>query len=363
VAGKKVSQVVIGSSANPGYRDFWIAAEILKDKQIDPEVSLDINPSSRQTIQNLSIHGNMADLIGSGARFHQTGCMGCIGMGQSPATGQISLRTMPRNFPGRSGTVDDQVYLCSPETAVASALTGKITVPKDLENLYKMKYPKFKELKSSAHDGSFIIPPTKEKNNMELSMGPNIKSLPEFGPLLNEFQVPVLLKMGDNISTDEILKAGAEVLPLRSNIPEISKYTYKMISNNYYNKSMSHTEGHVVVAGDNYAQGSSREHAAIAPRFLGQCAVIAKSYARIGWQNLINFGIIPFEFEDPDDYGKISDGDKLSFKNVRNAIASKERIRLLNKSTGEAISLRTTLSDRQTTIILAGGVINHLRAN
>jgi len=360
VADKTVSQVVIGSSANPGYRDFWVVAESLKGKQVSPELSLDINPSSRQTIQSLTSQGNMADLIASGARFHQTGCMGCIGMGQSPATGQISLRTMPRNFPGRSGTVDDQVYLCSPETAVASALTGKITVPSDLKDLYDMKYPEFKEPEQVHTSGTMITPPSSEKGG-KLVMGPNIKPIPEFEKLSDNLEIPVILKMGDNVSTDEILKAGAEVLPLRSNIPEISKYAYSAISSTFHERAKAHTEGHVVVAGENYAQGSSREHAALAPRYLGQRAVIAKSYARIGWQNLINFGIIPFEFEDSADYDSISDGDSLAFTNLREAIPSGLVIEVVNETKSKNIKVKTSISSRQAEILLVGGVINYLK--
>ncbi|MEQ8240991.1 MAG: aconitate hydratase [Cyclobacteriaceae bacterium] len=360
VADKSVSQVVIGSSANPGYRDFWVVAESLKGKQVSPELSLDINPSSRQTIQSLASRGNMADLIASGARFHQTGCMGCIGMGQSPATGQISLRTMPRNFPGRSGTVDDQVYLCSPETAVASALTGKITVPSDLNDLFGMKYPAFEEPEQVHTSGTMITPPSAEKGG-KLVMGPNIQPIPEFPQLSDHFEITVILKMGDNISTDEILKAGAEVLPLRSNIPEISKYAYSELSSTFYERAKAHTDGHVVVAGDNYAQGSSREHAALAPRYLGQRAVIAKSYARIGWQNLVNFGIIPFEFEDPTDYDSISDGDSLVFKDVREAIASGSAVKVTNETTSKNIPVKTSISNRQAEILLLGGVINYLK--
>jgi len=359
VEGKEVSQVVVGSSANPGYRDFWIVSEMIKDHEIDAEVSLDINPSSRQTILNLSANNNMQNLMEAGARFHQTGCMGCIGMGQSPASGEISLRTMPRNFPGRSGTKDDQVYLCSPETAAASALTGKITVPTDLEEIYGMKYPKFKEPEKFQTKASLIMRP--QKNEEKLKMGPNIKPIPDFNKLQSEFEVPVILKMGDNISTDEILKAGSEVLPLRSNIPEISKYAFSVISDNYYDESLAHKEGHIVVAGENYAQGSSREHAALAPRFLGQKAVIAKSYARIGWQNLINFGIVPFEFVNADDYEQIDEQDVLSIKNVRQAIADGHAIEVNNITKNKSFEVITSASDRQVDILLAGGAINYFK--
>lgn len=357
VAGREVSQVVIGSSANPGYRDFWMASQMVKDKQIPADVSFDVNPSSRQTIQTLTSNGAMGDLMGSGARFHQTGCMGCIGMGQAPASGKISLRTMPRNFPGRSGTKDDQVYLCSPETAAASALMGKITDPRTLD----FDYPIFEEPKEVKSGLTVIFPPKGDKSKTKLEMGPNIKPIPKFGRLECEFQLPVLLKMGDNISTDEILKAGAEVLPLRSNIPAISKYAYQALSNDFYKRAKLNGEGHIVVAGENYAQGSSREHAALVPRYLGQKAVIAKSYARIGWQNLVNFGIIPFEFEDPSDYHDIDENDVVLFTDLREAIMSDKPILVKNITINREIPVKTRLSNRQMRVLLAGGVINDLK--
>jgi len=268
VRGRPVAQVVIGSSANPGLRDFWIVSQILKDQIVSPSVSFDVNPSSRQVLENLIEMKVLKDLVSAGARIHQSGCMGCIGMGQAPATNTISLRTMPRNFRGRSGTLDDQVYLCSPETATAAALTGEITDPRDLEKLLGIFYPNWKEPKSIKINDKLLIQPSMEK--FELKKGPNIKTLPEFEPLQDIIEVPILLKMKDDISTDEILKAGADVLPLRSNLPEISKYTYYIIDQKFYDravKNQKHFEGFCVVAGENYAQGSSREHAALAPKF------------------------------------------------------------------------------------------------
>jgi len=364
VSGKPVSQVVIGSSANPGPRDFWIVSEIIKDQDINAEVSFDINPSSRQVIQNMASEGSLANLVQAGARFHQSGCMGCIGMGQAPATGQISLRTMPRNFPGRSGTIDDQVYLCSPETAAAAAITGKITDPRELESLIKLKYPKYEEPKKILVNTQMLIAPKKERDNIKLNKGPNIKSIPDFDELPETIELPVVLKMGNNISTDEILKAGTEVLPLRSNIPEISKYAFQVIDGNFYERSqacMDSHGGHIVIAGENYAQGSSREHAALAPRYLGQKAVIAKSYARIGWQNLINFGIVPFEFEDIGDFDKISKMDNLKIEGLRQSIKELKPVTAINTNTGDRIKLTYNISERQRDLLLAGGVINHLR--
>ena len=278
---------MVGSSANPGLRDFWMVSSIVKGKTVPPEVSLDINPSSRQKIIELGKMDAISGLIQSGARFHQTGCMGCIGMGQAPATNTISLRTMPRNFPGRSGTADDRVYLCSPETAAVSALNGRITDP--VEYGKNMEYPHYREPEKASVFSMMLIPPGKDGREEELVKGPNIKTLPDLMETQDSFAVPVLLKMGDNVSTDEILKAGAEVLPLRSNIDAISRYAYQPLDGDFYRKAgqaMESHGGHVVVAGQNYAQGSSREHAALAPRYLGQRAVLAKSYARIGMQNM-----------------------------------------------------------------------------
>lgn len=366
VEGKSISQVVIGSSANPGLRDFWMAGAIVKDKSISPDVSFDINPTSRQIIQNMIDNGAFANLIKAGGRFHQSGCMGCIGMGQAPASGTISLRTMPRNFPDRSGTKDDQVHLCSPETAAASALTGKITDPRDMEKLFNMKYPEFVAPEIDIINTDMLIAPPENEQELALKKGPNIKALPHIEPLNDTYEIPVVLKMGDNISTDEILKAGAEVLPFRSNIPEISKYSYTVIDETFYDRAMEAKNqhgGHIVVAGDNYAQGSSREHAAIAPKYLGQIAVVAKSYARIAWQNLVNFGILPLEFVATSDYDKIHQGAMVSFKNLLEDVKNNNPIRLIvsYENKVEEILTKHSMSERQINLILKGGIINDFK--
>ena len=367
VEGKPISQVVMGSSANPGLRDFWIASAIVKDNSIHPDVSFDVNPTSRQIMQNMIENKAFGNLIKAGARFHQSGCMGCIGMGQAPASGTISLRTMPRNFPDRSGTKDDQVHLCSPETAAASALLGKITDPRNLEKEFNMKYPKFEYPTYEIINTDMLVAPVEDHQSVELVKGDNIQSLPEITKLQASYKVPVLLKMGDNISTDEILKAGAEVLPLRSNLPEISKYSFIVIDDTFYDRALESKEshgGHVVVAGDNYAQGSSREHAALAPKYLGQVAVIAKSYARIAWQNLVNFGILPLEFINESDYDKIGQGDVVELKDVVNSVKSNEDITvIIHKSDGNSESIKTkhTLSDRQIKVLVKGGIINDFK--
>lgn len=367
VEGLEIGQVVIGSSANPGVRDFWVAGAIVDGKATREEVSFDINPTSRQVIQNLIENKGFEKLIAAGARFHQSGCMGCIGMGQAPASDTISLRTMPRNFPSRSGTEDDQVYLCSPETAAASALTGKITDPRDLEKLYDMRYPKYEYPEKELINTMMLVKPPEDGSKVELKKGPNIKSLPYIEPLRESCDIPVLLKMGDNVSTDEILRAGAEVLPFRSNLPEISKFSYSVIDDTFYGRALKAKEqygGHIVVAKDNYAQGSSREHAALAPKYLGQIAVIANSYARIAWQNLVNFGILPLEFIDIADYDKIEQGDDVSLLNLREDVKNRNNIKVvISKGDGQRIEIETkhSMSDRQIQVLLKGGIINEFK--
>lgn len=369
VAGLEIGQVVIGSSANPGVRDFWVVGAIVEGKAAKENVSFDVNPTSRQVIQNLIANKGFERLISAGARFHQSGCMGCIGMGQAPASDSISLRTMPRNFPSRSGTEDDQVYLCSPETAAASVLTGKITDPRDLEKLYDMKYPRYEYPEKELINTMMLVAPLEDGSQVELKRGPNIKALPTIKPLNDSYEVPVLLKMGDNISTDEILRAGAEVLPFRSNLPEISKFSFSVIDPTFYDRAQESKEkygGHIVIAKDNYAQGSSREHAALAPKYLGQVAVIAHSYARIAWQNLVNFGILPLEFINKEDYDKIEQDDIVSFINLKEDVEKKNNIKIkITKAAGKdpvEIETKHSMSVRQIQILLKGGIINEFKS-
>ena len=357
VAGESVSQVVVGSSANPGLRDFAVVAEILEGHQADPGVSVDINPTSREVLADLISGGWLGSLVGSGARIHQSGCMGCIGMGQAPASGRNSLRTMPRNFPGRSGTEEDAVWLCSPETAAAAALTGQITDPRTLEQSHDMTYPRptLPEQYAQIHD--MLIPPlpAEEAQAVELVKGPNISSLPDFEPVEDRLAVPALLVMGDDVSTDEILPAGSQVLPFRSNIPRISDFAFTRIDQDYPTRARETEGGHVVVAGKNYGQGSSREHAVIAPRHLGLKAVIAVSFARIHWQNLANFGIVPLEFEDPADLAQICVGDEVVLEAVHGALRAGGS---LSARIGDReVPLRHRLSQRQVDMVLAGGRI------
>jgi len=358
VAGEDIYQAYIGSSANPGLRDFGIAALIVEGRQAHNRVSLDINPTSRQILENLVEMGLLAKLIRAGARIHQAGCNGCIGMGQAPATGQISLRTTPRNFPGRSGTREDAVFLCSPETAVASAITGVITDPRTLD----MPYPQFQEPETLVINQQMLLPPADEGVSIELVKGPNIKPLPLFKALSETIEGPALMVVGDNVSTDEIMPAGARVLPFRSNIPEISKFVFAQLDESYYERAMAYQEtGHLIVAGDNYGQGSSREHATLAPRYLGLQAVIARSFARIHWQNLINFGVLPLTFIQPDDLDHIEQGDVLIVPNVPQAIRAGKQVMVLNRTQTQTYLTEHALSARQVEILLAGGLINHFR--
>ena len=320
VAGLEIYQSYVGSSANPGYRDFAVAAEIVKGRQVHERVSFDINPTSRQILENLVKQGHLLSLLHAGARIHQAGCNGCIGMGQAPATEKISLRTVPRNFPGRSGTREDKVYLASPETAAASALSGVITDPRDLE----MEYPTVQDPENPELNTEMLVPPLdpEEARQIQLKKGPNIASLPEFDPLPDDFEIPVLLKVADDISTDAILPAGVRVLPYRSNIPRISEFVFGTVDATYHERAMQVRDkgGHAVIGGDNYGQGSSREHAALAPRYLGLRVVIAKDFARIHWQNLVNFGILPLTFENKSDYEWIEQGNTLKLANLRQRI-------------------------------------------
>jgi aconitate hydratase len=358
VTGKEIYQAYIGSSANPGLRDFAIPALMVERRQASERVSLDINPTSRQILENLVSLGLLEKLIHAGARIHQAGCGGCIGMGQAPATGRISLRTVPRNFPGRSGTQDDQVYLCSPETATASALTGVITDPRDL----KMAYPRFAEPKKILINTEMLIAPTEHDATVELQKGPNIKPLPPFDPLPENFEGPVLIKVADDISTDEIMPAGARVLPDRSNIEQISKFVFNPVDQRFYDRAASRRQQpFFVVAGDNYGQGSSREHAAIAPRYLGLRAVIAKSFARIHWQNLINFGILPLTFSQPADQDAIDADDTLVISNARQSLMQNAQLKLFNKTKNQPIGVSYALTDRQIQMILEGSLINVVR--
>jgi len=358
VAGEPIYQAYIGSSANPGLRDFAVPAMMVKGRQVHEGVSFDINPTSRQVLENLVELGHLTDLLNAGARLHQTGCNGCIGMGQAPATNQISLRTVPRNFAGRSGTSEDKVCLCSPETATASALTGVITDPRDLE----MDYPVFDEHSTFYVQDRNIRPPAQHPELSVVEKGPNISTLPTFDGLPDSLEAPVLLKVGDDISTDDILPAGSEILPFRSNIPVISEFTYTRLDSTYPERAKQHQDsGSLIVGGENYGQGSSREHAALAPRYLGVRVVIAKSYSRIHWQNLCSFGVLPLRFVAPESYDSIEQNDDLALPGLVEALKSGDKIVAENARTGERHELTHDLSERQIRMIIAGGLLNMMR--
>jgi aconitate hydratase len=362
VAGEPVGQVVIGSSANPGLRDFAIAARMVDGRQTDDAVSFDVNPSSREILSDLTRWGGTFSLIAAGARIHQAGCMGCIGMGQAPAPGTNSLRTFPRNFPGRSGGgADDQVWLCSPETAAASALTGVITDPRELAEKLGLEWGDLGLPEEATVNTAMLSEPPSEADarDVDLVKGPNISGLPEFDRFPDEFEIPILLKVGDDISTDDISPAGAAALPYRSNIPKLAQFAFVRIDEDYpANAEAIKESGHAIVGGDNYGQGSSREHAAIGPRYLGLRVVIAKSFARIHWQNLANFGILALEFADDADYDALEQGATLSFSGVHDALRGGSEISATVD--GTEYTFRHQLSERQVSMVLAGGLIREI---
>ncbi len=360
VAGTPIYQAYIGSSANPGLRDFAVSAALVKGHQIAHGVSFDVNPTSRQLLENLVEMDLLLPLLHSGARLHQAGCNGCIGMGQAPATGRPSLRTTPRNFPGRSGSREDSVYLCSPETATASALTGVITDPRDLPDRLGIAYPAYEDPADYIVNDSMLEAPlpVEEAREIELVKGPNIAALPDFEGVPDELEVPVLLKVADNVSTDEIMPAGQRVLPFRSNIPKISEFVFSQVDETYVERARElDPPDHAVIGGDNYGQGSSREHAVIAPRYLGLRVVIVKSYARIHWQNLANFGVLGLEFADPADYDRIERDDVLRLSGLHSALRKSREVEAANATKNESYTLCHRLSPRQLDMLLAGGLI------
>jgi aconitate hydratase len=357
VAGEEVTQVLIGSSANPGLRDFEVVAHMVAGRQTHDGVSFDVNPTSRQTLEALARSGAVATLVAAGARLNQAGCLGCIGVGQAPATDAISLRTVPRNFPGRSGTRDDKVFLCSPETAAAAALTGRITDPRELD----MDYPRIEPPPEQIVNTRMLTEPSPEPER-ELRKGPNIALVPDIEPVRDRIEAPVLLALGDDISTDEIMPAG-RALGLRSNIPELARFAFAQIEEGFHDRALEIRDetGFIVVGGDNYGQGSSREHGALVPAYLGLRAVIAKAFARIHGQNLVNFGVLPLLFSDPEDHGAIEAGDVLRIEGVREAVEARDPIEVVNVTRERSFHVRHDLSDRQVRIVLAGGLINEFR--
>lgn len=367
VAGRPITQAYLGSSANPGYRDFAVPAQILKalGTQVHPGVSLDVNPTSRQILENLTVHGHILGLLHAGARLHQAGCNGCIGMGQAPATDGISLRTVPRNFPGRSGTREDHVYLCSPETATASAVTGCITDPRDLERQFDITYPPVSEPEELILNSEMLLPPPphEKARKVALRKGPNIAPIPRMDEFPDVLEIPVLLQVGDDLSTDEVLPAGTRVLPYRSNIPKISRFAFQPVDETYHDRALEVRDqgGHAIVGGRNYGQGSSREHAALAPRYLGLRVVLAKDFARIHWQNLVNFGVLPLSFTQEGDYDEIDQDDLLRLVHLRQAMESGDELEIHNATKNRSMTARHHLSQRQVEVLLKGGSINWMK--
>jgi len=357
VAGTPVDQAIVGSSVNSSFRDLEVTARILEGRRVHPRVSFHINPGSRQVLENVIAKGGGTALLRAGSVLNEPGCLGCIGMGQAPGTGQVSLRTFPRNFPGRSGTVDDKVYLCSPETAAAAALTGEITDPRDLGR--EMTYPRVRDPRRYLVDEGSILAPTEEGRTTEIVRGPNIRPFPELEPLPATLEATVALVVGDNISTDGIMPAGARVLPLRSNIEAISQFVFHLIDPEFPARCAK-LGAVVVVGGENYGQGSSREHAAIAPRYLGVRAKLAVSFARIHHANLCNFGIIPLTFADPADRDRLRPGVKLVFPELRARIEGGDS-EIPVTAPGGIFNTRLAVSDRQRRALLAGGALNLVR--
>ncbi len=356
IEGIKVDQVAIGSCTNSSLRDLMVVAEMLKGKTVHPSVSLVISPGSRQVLEMISRNGALADLVAAGGRILESACGPCIGMGQAPRTGAVSVRTFNRNFEGRSGTKSARVYLAGPETAAAAAITGEITDPRRLG-----APPAFTAPQHYITDDRMIIPPSEHPEAVEIVRGPNIKPLPEIAPLPETVSGTVLLKVGDNITTDDIMPAGAKILPLRSNIPAISEHVFGAIDPEFPSRARQHGGG-AVVGGENYGQGSSREHAALAPRYLGVKAVIAKSFARIHRQNLINFGILPLQLVRPQDYDKMSALDEIEIAGVAEALREGRRVlELADKTSGATISVTHDLSPREAEVVLAGGKLNWIR--
>ena len=352
--GLPVEQVLIGSCANSSLRDLLITAQALKGRRVHPRVSLEINPGSRQVLENLILAGGLLPLIEAGARVMPPGCWGCIGMGQAPPTNAVSVRTFPRNFPGRSGTKDDKVYLASPETAVAAAIFGELRDPRELGD-----YPRVAEPRRLVVGGATVIPPPPPGAAGEVVRGPNIVPFPRLTPLPETWRGEVWLKVGDNVTTDDIMPAGSQVLPLRSNLPAISQFAFSRLDPEFPKRVQGKGEG-AVVGGENYGQGSSREHAALAPRYLGVRVKLVKSFARIHLANLINFGILPLTFENPGDYDLLSQGQTLELPGVKQLIIDgAERLPL--KAGDKEIWVRVDLSERQRKLLAVGGALNLAR--
>ena len=357
VGNMKIDQVCIGSCTNSSLLDMLKVAHILKGKTVHPDVSLSIAPGSKQVLNMLAKNGALSIMIDAGARILESACGPCIGMGQSPNSKGISLRTFNRNFEGRSGTKDGQVYLVSPELAAISAINGFLTDPREIGEMPEFKLPEMFDI-----NDNMIVPPVEEKDmeNVEVLRGPNIKPFPVSEPVWDKIEAECSLKVGDNITTDHIMPAGAKILPLRSNIPAISKHCFTVCDETFPERAEKLSKS-IIVGGANYGQGSSREHAALAPLYLGVKAVLVKSFARIHRSNLINTGILPLTFVNEADYDKISQGDTLVMENIKDAVLNGKDILVKNVTTGDEILCKCELSSRAKDIILAGGLLNYTR--
>lgn len=359
VAGTKVDQVIVGSSVNSSFRDLMTVCKMLEGRRVAQGVSFHANPGSRQVLENVAQQGGVLMLLMAGVNIHQSGCLGCIGMGQAPGSGQVSLRTFPRNFPGRSGTKDDKVYLCSPETAAASGLHGVITDPRNVGKL--MAWPAVQNPSRYLVDDSSIINPLPQEEAAQVALvtGPNIVPFPTFPALPDTLRATVVFKVGDNITTDHIMPAGNKILPLRSNIPAISRHVFEQLDPTFAERAEALGDV-VVVGGENYGQGSSREHAALAPRYLGVRAKLAKSFARIHKANLVNFGILPLVFKDPADYDAIQPGDEVVCSGLRQVLQSDVSEFVVQVGTRQ-IPVLLEVSERQRHELLAGGTLNAVK--
>lgn len=355
----RADQVCIGSCTNSSLMDMLKVAAILKGKTAAPSVSLTVSPGSRQVLCMLAQNGALADMLGAGARILESACGPCIGMGQSPCSAGVSLRTFNRNFEGRSGTADAGIYLVSPETAAVSALTGVLTDPRELGEPPRITMPKHFLI----NDNMTEAPASpKEAENLQIVYGPNIRPFPSAAPLPKDIEAAAVLKVGDDITTDHIMPAGAKILPYRSNIPRLSQFCFTVCDKGFPERCRKEGGG-IILAGANYGQGSSREHAALAPLYLGIRAVIAKSFARIHRANLINAGILPLCFADRNDYDRLRQGDRLRLAGIREAVEYSRPVTLTDLDTGGKFALKAGFSKRQGAILLAGGLLNYTKEN
>jgi aconitate hydratase len=354
VAGTAVDQVAVGSCTNSSYADLMTVAEMLKGRKVHPRVNLVVSPGSKQVFQMIARNGALAELIAAGARILESSCGPCAGLGQVPPSGGVSVRSFNRNFPGRSGGTDNKVYLASPAVCAATAIAGEIADPRDLGKLRRFRLPSRYLI-----DDSGLLPPAPHPETVQIRRGPNIKPLPTREALDDAIAGEVLIKLGDNISTDTILPAGAQVLPLRSNVPAIAEFVFRYVDPTFVERAKSKGGG-IIVASQNYGQGSSREHAAICPMYLGVKAILAKSFARIHHDNLVNFGVVPLVFANEADYDMVAPGDLLEVRDIRQRLQEgANTVEVHHVSKGTAITAQLSLLPRLRRILLAGGLLNY----